>query len=65
MARRMAIVRRIEPFPTGWQMEEKKPIVGHGGRGAFAAREERRFDNEFPPDANGLRYVRHNKSDPP
>jgi len=30
MARRTAIVRRIEPFPTGWQMEEKKPIVGHG-----------------------------------
>ena len=47
------------------QMEEKKPIVGHGGRGALVAREEGRFDNEFPPDGNGLRYVRHNKSDPP
>ena len=45
----------------GWQMEGKKAIVGHGGRGAFVVREERRFDNEFLPHGNGLRYVRHPK----
>ena len=45
----------------GWQMEGKKAIAGHGGRGAFVVREERRFDNEFLPHGNGLRYVRHPK----
>ena len=43
----------------GWQMEGKKAIVGHGGRGAFVVREERRFDNEFLPYGNELRHVRH------
>ena len=33
----------------GWQMEGEKGIVGHGGRGAFVVREERRFDNAFLP----------------
>ena len=45
----------------GWQMEGEKGIVGHGGRGAFVVREERRFNNEFLPHGNGLRYVRHPK----
>ena len=45
----------------GWQIEGKKAIVGHGGRGAFVVWEERRFDNEFLPDDNALRYIRHPK----
>ena len=42
----------------GWQIEGKKAIVGHGGRGALVAWEERRVDNEFPPDGNDLRHAR-------
>ena len=41
-----------------------KAIVGHGGRGLFEAREEGRFDNEFVPNANGLRHVRHTRIRP-
>ena len=43
----------------GWQINGKKAIVGHGGRGLFVARKESRFNNEFLPNANGLRHVRH------
>ena len=43
----------------GWQMEGEKGIVGHGGRGAFVVREERRVDNEFLPYSNELRHVCH------
>ena len=43
----------------GWQMEGKKAIVGHGGRGIFVVRRGRRFDNEFLPDGNGLRHAHH------
>ena len=43
----------------GWQVEGKKAIVGHGGRGAFVVREEGRVDNGFLPDGNGLRHVRY------
>ena len=50
--------------PDDWQMEGKKAIVGHGGCGAFVVREERRFDNEFLPDDNALRHVRHPKIRP-
>ena len=46
------------PALDGWQMEGKKAIVGLDGRGAFVAREERRFDNEFLPHGNKLRHVR-------
>ena len=42
----------------GWQIEGEKAIVGHGGRGAFVVREERRVDNEFLPYGNGLRHAR-------
>ena len=47
-----------------WQIEGEKAIVGHGGRGAFVVRRGRRLDNEFLPDGNGLRYVRHPKIRP-
>ena len=47
-----------------WQIEGEKAIVGHGGRGVFVVRRGRRFDNEFLPDGNGLRYVRHHKVRP-
>ena len=43
----------------GWQIEREKGIFGHGGRGAFVASGERRFDNEFLPDHNDLGHVRH------
>ena len=42
-----------------WQIEGEKAIVGHGGRGVFVARRGSRSENEFLPDGNGLRYVRH------
>ena len=45
----------------GWQMEGEKAIVGHGGRGAFVVREERRVGNEFLPYGNELRHARHLK----
>ena len=44
---------------NGWKIEREKGIFGHGGRGAFVAREETRFDNQFLPDHNDLRHVRH------
>ena len=44
-----------------WKIEGEQGIVGHGGRGAFVVREERRFDNEFLLHGNGLRHVRHLK----
>ena len=47
-----------------WQIEGEKAIVSHGGRGFVVVREETRFDNEFLPDGNGLRYVRHPKVRP-
>ena len=48
-----------------WQIEGEKAIVGHGGRGVFVnVRRGRRSDNEFLPDGNGLRYVRHPKIRP-
>ena len=46
------------PAADGRQIEREKAIVGHGGRGVFVVRRGRRSDNEFPPDGNGLRYVR-------
>ena len=45
--------------PNGWKIEGKQPIVGHGGCGAFVAREERRFDNEFLRHGNRLNHARH------
>ncbi|MDE2811504.1 MAG: hypothetical protein OXM01_00640 [Gemmatimonadota bacterium] len=42
-----------------WQIDGEKGIVGHSGRGAFVAQEERHFDNEFLPEGNSLRYVRY------
>ena len=42
----------------GSQIEGKKGIVGHGGRGELVARGERRFDNEFLHDDNGLELCR-------
>ena len=48
----------------GGQMERKKAIVGHSGRGAFVVWEESRVDNEFLPDDNGLRHVRYPKIKP-
>ena len=47
-----------------WQIEGEKAIVGHGGRGVLVVRRGRRLDNEFLPDGNGLRYVRHPKIRP-
>ena len=47
-----------------WNIEGEKAIVGHGGRGAFVVRRGRRLDNEFLPDGNSLRYVRHPKIRP-
>ena len=44
-----------------WKIEGEQGIVGHGGRGAFVAWEEGRFDNEFLLHGNGLRHVRHPK----
>ena len=42
-----------------WQIEGERAIVGHGGRGVLVGRRGRRSDNEFLPDGNALRYVRH------
>ncbi len=47
-----------------WQIEGEKAIVGHGGRGKFVVQRGRRLDNEFLPNGNGLRYVRHPKFRP-
>jgi len=44
-----------------WQMEGQKAIVGHG---KFVVQRGRRLDNEFLPNGNGLRYVRHPKIRP-
>ena len=65
-----AVVRRDQAAVEGgahllaldaWQIEGEKAIVGHGGRGVFVVRRGRRSENEFLPDGNGLRYVRHHK----
>ena len=34
-------------------------IVGHGERGIVVVRRGRRIHNQFLPDGNGIRYVRH------
>ncbi|MDE2807312.1 MAG: hypothetical protein OXN90_02740 [Gemmatimonadota bacterium] len=47
-----------------WQTEGEKAIVGRGGCGGFVTQRGRRLDNEFLPDGNGLRYVRHPNSRP-
>ena len=45
--------------PRSWQREGKNAIVGHGGRGDFVARGERRAGSELLPDDNGLRRARY------
>ena len=51
-------VRRDQPAPEigghllafdGWKVEREQSIFGHGGRGAFVAREEMRFAPTFYP----------------
>ena len=43
----------------GWKIEQEKGIFGHGGRGAFRCVGGKTLGNEFLPDHNDLRYVRH------
>ena len=41
--------RRYLLAADGWKIEQEKGIFGHGGRGAFVASVERRWETNFYP----------------
>ena len=68
-----AAVRRDQPAPEigghllatyGWKIEREQDIFGHGGRGRFRCLGRRTLDNDFLPNTNDLRHVRHHIAAP-